>query len=260
MKINFSKYHGAGNDFIIIDNREEVLSHDNEILFKSWCSRSYGVGADGIILLENHNQYSFEMVYFNADGNLGSMCGNGGRCVADFADKLGLWKEDPLRFYAMDGEHRVQRVDSQNLSLTLLAMENIEAFKNDFIVETGSPHYVKFVENLENLNVFEEGRKIRYSEPFKKKGINVNFVSKNHTENGALKMRTYERGVENETNACGTGTVAVAMVARKVIENFKNKSVIPIQAAGGNLSVHFENDGIWLTGPVKKVYTGELTF
>lgn len=256
MKIDFYKYQGAGNDFIIVDNREGILPTENKELYHQLCDRHFGIGADGFIQLIEHNQYDFEMVYFNADGKLGSMCGNGARCIVHFANYIGAIEKE-TSFYASDGEHFATINDDNTITLKMLVVEQIDKYEEDYIVETGSPHYVQFVDSPENINVYEAGRAIRYNDTFAEKGINVNFVS-NEMKGGTLQMRTYERGVENETLACGTGTVAVAMAARKHFPDLANASEIKINALGGDLSVHFKNNGVWLQGEAKQVFKGDI--
>ena len=256
MKIEFYKYQGAGNDFVIIDDRLGEFPNINQALVQQLCDRHFGIGADGVILLIEHNQYDFEMVYFNADGNLGSMCGNGARCVVHFANSLGITDKETA-FYASDGEHFATINDDGTITLKMLVVEEINRFEADYLVETGSPHYVKFVKDPTSVNVYAEGRTIRYSNTFAAHGINVNFVSDRIIDN-LLLMRTYERGVENETLACGTGTVAVAMAARVQMPELKDAETINIRALGGDLKVHFKSNGVWLQGEAKQVFKGSV--
>jgi len=165
MILQFEKYQGTGNDFVIIDNRSEVLDKSNKALFNFLCDRRFGIGADGVILLQEHNQYAFEMIYFNADGSESSMCGNGGRCIVQYAKKLGLIKNETV-FYAIDGEHKATINDDRSVSLKMLVYENIDKHNNDYIAETGSPHYVKFVEDINTINIIEAAHAIRYNEIF----------------------------------------------------------------------------------------------
>jgi len=256
MKIDFYKYQGAGNDFIIFDNRNNSLPNEHTTLYAQLCDRHFGIGADGVILLIDHNQYDFEMVYFNADGCLGSMCGNGARCIVHFANRLGIIKNE-TSFYASDGEHFAHINDDGTITLKMLVLDKIDKFEDDYIVETGSPHYVKFVDSPADINVFETGKAIRYNSTFAEKGINVNFVS-NELNEGVLTMRTYERGVENETLACGTGTVAAAMAARQHFSSLKDAEKIKLKAIGGDLIVHFKKNGVWLQGEATPVFKGEI--
>ena len=259
MKIEFYKYHGTGNDFIIIDNRILKLKHDNITLYRNLCERKFGIGADGIILLQDHPKYDFEMVYFNADGKLGSACGNGARCVVDFARSLGLIN-DKTRLWLHDGLHEAKIIDNGFISIKMNDTSDISIRDDYILVNTGSPHYVKFTENLEALDVFKEGRSIRYSERFLEEGINVNFVE---PQNDTLFVRTYERGVEDETLSCGTG--AIATVISAAVQNLMNNiSPQKVKTKGGELLVHYEKKGdnsftnIWLEGPAKMVYKGEI--
>ena len=185
MNIQFHKYQGAGNDFIIIDNRSLFFDDSNHKLIQSLCDRKFGIGSDGLILLQDVINYDFEMVYYNADGHLGSMCGNGGRCVVDFAKQLNIFEKE-CHFLACDGPH----LATWTCSDISLRMQNVEVIENGidyFFLDTGSPHYVKFVKDIESINVFEEGQKIRCNERFKNDGTNVNFVQ---IKNQKLYIRT----------------------------------------------------------------------
>jgi len=256
MKIEFCKYQGTGNDFVIIDNRKETLDKENQALYQFLCNRRFGIGADGVILLQEHNQYAFEMVYFNADGKESSMCGNGGRCITHFAKWLGIINNETT-FYAIDGEHKASIQNNSSVSLKMLVYENIDTYENGYVAETGSPHFVQFIEDINNLNIIEAAHAIRYNDTFKEKGINVNFVNNQYTNN-LVQMRTYERGVEDETLSCGTGTVAVAMVARTYFKELSEASAVDIKTKGGNLQVLFKKDGVWLQGPVAFVFSGVI--
>ncbi len=255
MLINFYKYHGAGNDFIIVNNLDEKLTFAADTI-KHLCDRHFGIGADGFMELLPSGKNDFAMRYYNSDGKEGTMCGNGGRCIVAFAKKIGIIKKKAV-FDAIDGTHKATIEPDGTISLK---MNDVESYtlkgKNIFITNTGSPHYVKFTENINELDVVKEGRKIRYSEAFPE-GINVNFVEIN---NGIIRMRTYERGVEDETLACGTGTVAVA-IASNIIKQINPP--IEIHARGGVLHVDFETDGrnfknIILRGPATFVFEGVI--
>jgi len=258
MKIDFYKYEGTGNDFIIIDNRDKKLKAKNNALWKKLCDRHFGIGADGLMLIQNKKGSDFEMVYFNADGNESSMCGNGGRCITHLAKKLGIVKGKSASFFAIDGKHEATFIDKDIVKLKMNDVKNIVDNKSFYILNTGSPHYVTLVKNVMQLPVKIDGRTIRNREPFKKEGINVNFVEVLHGKSPIL--RTYERGVEDETLSCGTGTVATALVlAKKGLSD--NKHYCNIQTMGGMLKVWFiqQKDGfknIWLEGPVTFVFKG----
>jgi diaminopimelate epimerase len=253
MTVNFYKYHGTGNDFIIIDNREKTFKIDNKIIEKM-CSRRFGIGADGLMLLENDSDTDFRMVYFNSDGYEGTMCGNGGRCIVAFANKLGVIK-NKTKFIAVDGIHFAE-VNNGLVSLKMLDLDEVKNVKNDYFLNTGSPHYVKFVDNYENVNVYSEGKAIRNSSAFKAEGTNVNFAQ---LSGNKIKVGTYERGVEDETYSCGTGVTAVAICA--YLESDKKINNFDIETKGGNLNVRFEKnnsfENIWLTGTATFVYKGE---
>lgn len=257
MNIDFCKYQGAGNDFVIIDNRGKLFPADNISLVEQICNRRFGIGADGLMLLQNCDGYDFEMRYFNSDGREASMCGNGGRCIVAFARQLGII-ENETRFLAVDGPHRAIVEQNSDISLQMSDVNQIEVIENDYFLDTGSPHFVRFVENLDGLDVYAEGRAIRYSNRFKEKGTNVNFVKQ---DGKYLTVCTYERGVEDETLACGTGITASALsAARKSgVEN----DYFLVKAKGGNLSVSFEKDrdgfkNIWLRGPARYVFKGTI--
>jgi len=259
MKVHFYKYHGAGNDFIIIDNRGLTFEADNISRIARMCDRRFGIGADGLMLLQTHPSSDFEMRYFNSDGREGSMCGNGGRCIVAFARQLQLTGSTAL-FMAVDGLHDAIAVEDGDISLKMSDVREIEKMGNDFFLNTGSPHYVRFMEDLSGLDVFAEGRKIRYNERFSQTGTNVNFVRMDHDH---LTVYTYERGVEDETLACGTGITASALCA--ALQNNLQKGVFPVTAKGGKLSVSFVKQGngfsgIWLKGPAVFVFEGDYYF
>ncbi len=262
MQINFSKYQGTGNDFVIIDNRDLTLNRQQTELYAFLCHRRFGIGADGVILLQNHPDYAFEMVYFNSDGRESTMCGNGGRCIAAFAAHLGIIQpKEMVYFLAIDGEHQAIYEDGKT-QLLMTNVKGIQRENGDFQLDTGSPHYVQLVETMESVDVFQAGRSIRYSEPFKQEGINVNFVVK--IENG-IQVATYERGVEDETYSCGTGVVASAIVAVKQ-EWFPAQTDIPIVTKGGILSVRCQQTDtdsfgdIWLSGAATFVFRGTINY
>lgn len=259
MQIRFSKYQGAGNDFILIDDRSDIIRPDIRV-FNGLCDRRFGIGADGIMLIREHRDFDFEMLYFNADGNEGSMCGNGGRCIAAFARDLGITGADST-FLAVDGPHHARISADGIVSLGMKDVSQVEANSGDYILDTGSPHYVKIVTGLQELDVVREGRAIRYNERFRREGINVNFTE---ASDGSCAVRTYERGVEDETYACGTGVTAVAL-AMAMKDNLSGEHTFALQAKGGMLSVSFNRTGeqsftgIYLTGPAESVFTGEVS-
>ncbi|TDG35343.1 diaminopimelate epimerase [Pedobacter changchengzhani] len=259
MKINFFKYQGAGNDFILIDHTKDGLNTVDNKLIANLCDRRFGIGADGLMYITSHNKFDFEMHYFNADGKLGSMCGNGGRCIVAFAKHLRIIDKE-TNFLAVDGPH-FARI-SENGEWVDLQMINVDDVKLDndaFVLNTGSPHYVAFKDNLKNFDVFAEGKKIRYNETYSKEGINVNFVEEQRDH---LFVRTYERGVEDETYACGTGVTAVAMAVAKHKKQSGHVKT-DIKVLGGDLKIEFDyNDekfsNVFLCGPAKLVFEGEF--
>lgn len=256
MKHTFYKYQGTGNDFVIFDNRDGKLKLSTEQV-KHLCDRRFGIGADGLMLLTQKDGYDFEMTYYNADGRESSMCGNGGRCLTRFAYDMGIHKET-FHFMAVDGKHDASLGEHGWINLKMKDVNGIEDYHGDSILDTGSPHYVKSVRDIMNIDVFAEGRDIRYSKDFSEKGINVNFVENN--EKGII-VRTYERGVEDETYSCGTGVTASALVFAHNENGFNR---IEVQTKGGHLAVEFDKTGeesfenIWLCGPATFVFKGEI--
>ncbi|HTA61124.1 MAG TPA: diaminopimelate epimerase [Bacteroidia bacterium] len=257
MKLHFYKYEGCGNDFILFDNRKKDINLSTQQI-KQLCDRHFGIGADGLMLLEKTEGYDFKMVYYNSDGNQSSMCGNGGRCITAFAQRLGIIK-NKAHFMAIDGEH-ISVIDNETISLKMNDVPKIETHSDYYFLNTGSPHVVKWVKNIATYNVFEEGKKIRYSEPFNSNGgTNVNFVE---LKNGKLYIRTYERGVENETLACGTGVTAAALV-EAITDKPTHTNFCDVVSMGGNLSVTYKKQAdnfftdIWLKGPALFVFEGD---
>ena len=256
MTIQFYKYNGTGNDFIMIDNRQKRFDHSNKRLIKKMCARHFGIGADGLILLENADGYDFRMVYFNSDGNESTMCGNGGRCIIQFAHDIEII-ESTTTFIAIDGPHK-GKVLEKGISLE---MQNVLSINENEIrteLDTGSPHYVEFMDEIPTDNFVTLAREIRQNPPYAVEGINVNFATVNQN---TIQMRTYERGVEDETLACGTGATAVAIAAHK--RGLVPNGEIPIKVKGGDLTVSFIEEGgnyssIWLTGPTEFVFLGNI--
>lgn len=257
MNLHFYKYQGAGNDFVMIDDRNFSFDADNVSLIRFLCDRRFGIGADGLILLQTDPEYDFRMLYFNSDGHEASMCGNGGRCITAFARQLGVI-DKRAHFIASDGPHDSAIESDGTVNLKMTDVESYEKIGDAFFMNTGVPHFVTFHDSLDGIDVFNEGRKIRYSEHFKTVGTNVNFVN---FANGRLTVYTYERGVEDETLACGTGITASALSA--AIKTGTEKGTFPVKAKGGELAVSFEKDGsgfknIWLRGPATFVFEGEI--
>lgn len=257
MKYTFYKYQGTGNDFVMIDNRQQIFDKNNTKLIAHLCDRRFGIGADGLILLENDKDSDFKMVYFNSDGNPSSMCGNGGRCITHFAHYLGVIKYETT-FNAIDGLHRAKIVDD-DIHLEMQDVASVEKHNDYVFLNTGSPHHVQSCKNINELNVKAQGSEIRYSDLYGSEGSNINFVEKVDSE--IFKVRTYERGVEDETLSCGTGVTAVALAMNYIGET--EKSLLVINTKGGELSVSFDKvdglyENIWLIGPATKVFKGEI--
>ncbi|HMJ46539.1 MAG TPA: diaminopimelate epimerase, partial [Ferruginibacter sp.] len=210
MEFTFYKYHGSGNDFIILDNREGEFTAFTSKQVKILCHRRFGIGADGLILLCKKEGYDFEMIYYNSDGKPGSMCGNGGRCLVRFAYHMGLHKYT-YHFLAADGDHEAEIGINEIIRLKMQDVKEVEEHSSYSIVNTGSPHFVKFANDIMNVDVVESGRDIRNSKAFLKDGINVNFVE--NIGEDSIFVRTYERGVEDETLSCGTGVTAAALIS-----------------------------------------------
>lgn len=258
MHLQFYKYHGTGNDFIILDNRDNRYDELTNQQVAKICHRRFGIGADGLMMLNNKAGYDFEMIYYNADGNPSSMCGNGGRCLVKFAFDMGIHKYT-YHFVAVDGDHEAEIDNHNRIRLKMTNVDSVEEHSSYTVLNTGSPHYVKFVNNVEDTDVFANGRAIRNSNHFAKEGINVNFVES--TGEDSIFVRTYERGVEDETMSCGTGVTAAALMSA---HNERGFNRVEIKTPGGHLSVEFnkisdhEFNDIWLCGPATFVYKGEI--
>lgn len=259
MKIPFYKYQGAGNDFIMIDNRKSGIDHHQPALISRLCDRRFGIGADGIMFLQDKEGYDFEMVYYNADGQPSSMCGNGGRCIVAFARFLGAIGQE-TDFLAVDGPHHATiSANGEWVSLHMIDVKQISRDDEAYVLDTGSPHYVQLVSGLENKNVYQDGYAIRNNDTYKAKGINVNFVE---PATQGYFVRTFERGVEDETYACGTGVTAVALAMAKHNQQTGHVTT-PIKVLGGSLNIRFDYDGqlfsnIYLEGPAVQVFAGEV--
>ena len=257
MKIKFQKYQGTGNDFIIINNNRLSFPNKNKDLIKHFCDRKFGIGSDGLILINPSAKTDFEMLYFNSDGNLGSMCGNGARCSVKFAQNQKIIKSNTI-FNACDGNHNAT-INKDLITLSMKPVDKIKTFNNDLFLDTGSPHYIRFVENIEGFNVYNEGKLIRNSSEFKDEGVNVNFVQ--IISENEFSVRTFERGVEDETLSCGTGVTAVALAMFHLKKT--NSKKLKIKTRGGELTVEFNNSEngyseIYLTGSVKMIFSGEI--
>jgi diaminopimelate epimerase len=254
--IHFHKYQGTGNDFILIDNREQQLQL-NKAQIAFLCHRRFGIGADGLMLLGQADGYDFTMTYYNADGGESTMCGNGGRCITAFAKELDLVK-DKAFFRAIDGDHHAVIDEDGIVALEMKDVSGITHFPTHSILDTGSPHYVLWTADVDQTDVVGEGRRIRYSDAFMPAGINVNFAQQ---DGGLLRVRTYERGVEDETYSCGTGVTACAIAATKEQSGTFRAQV---ETPGGVLFVSFDKPeagearNVVLTGPAQFVFTGQV--
>lgn len=258
MELIFSKYHGTGNDFIIIDktNQPDIELSEKDIRFL--CDRKFGIGADGLMIYSLLEGYDFAMSYYNADGLESTMCGNGGRCMADFWRKKGN-QGNSARFKGIDGEHIAYFTSENTIRLGMNNISQVILSESGYLMDTGSPHLVKFISDIENLNVHEEGKKIRYSTEFAPDGINVNFAE---LKENKIYIRTYERGVEDETLSCGTGSVAAAIATS--IKTQSKAGSFDLVAPGGKLKVCFKKSDnntfseIFLEGPASFVFTGTI--
>ncbi len=259
MKFQFQKYQGTGNDFILADNRKNEYGSLTKQQIQRLCDRRFGIGGDGLMLLNEKAGYDFEMKYYNADGREGSMCGNGGRCLVKFAYQLGIHREK-YRFLAADGVHEAEIDPDGIVSLKMKDVKTIRKFHNDFLLDTGSPHYVKLVTDVMDLDVYKKGYEIRHSKEFEEEGINVNFVEQ-LTEPDKIIVRTFERGVEDETYSCGTGVTAAALVCYHNENGFND---VEVKTLGGLITVEFDRvdenkfENIWLCGPAEKVFEGSV--
>jgi diaminopimelate epimerase len=258
MKIQFAKYQGTGNDFVILDNRDKKYDGITQKQIEFLCDRRFGIGADGLMLLNSHSGYDFEMKYYNADGRESSMCGNGGRCLTKFASDIGIVLSD-YKFIAIDGEHEASVNLDGTVALKMSDVNGIQFDHGNFILNTGSPHFVTMANDVMHLDVFKKGREIRFNDNFKKDGINVNFVELTEQPDKII-VRTYERGVEDETYSCGTGVTASALVCSHNDNGFNR---VEVQTKGGELSVEYDKvddhyKNIWLNGPAVKVFEGTV--
>ncbi len=258
MTLEFSKYHGTGNDFILVDSRKNGRFDHSVEMISFLCDRHLGIGADGLIILEESAKYDFFMDFYNSDGKPGSMCGNGGRCITSFAQASG-WIDKGCIFKASDGLHTALMLPDNEVKLGLNDVKEIKSLDLGIFLNTGSPHLIRFVSDLDNLDILTEGRKLRYDRYFTG-GTNVNFVEIMESH---IKVRTYERGVEAETLSCGTGVTASAIAAS--IESDRISDRVVVKTRGGDLKVEFIYDSaknrfsnIFLTGPVRKVFSGKI--
>jgi diaminopimelate epimerase len=257
--MQFTKYQATGNDFILMDNLSgEIKFSADEI--QKLCDRKFGIGADGLILIEKSEQADFYINYYNSDGSQ-SLCGNGSRAAVHFAAKLGLVKQQTI-FDAYDGLHEAILLSDDIVDLQMRDVNHIVKRETGWFIHTGSPHVIEWVNRVENVDVYTKGKNIRYADEFAPAGTNVNFVEKKN--NNTLYVRTYERGVEAETLSCGTGVTAAGLAA--ALEGYT--SPVQIETKGGNLSVSFEKEtsetnqtifkNVHLIGPAKSVFVGEI--
>ncbi len=256
--VHFHKYQATGNDFVLIDNRSGAYFFSTPEIEKI-CDRRFGIGADGLLLIEKHPTLDFNLIYYNSDGSE-SLCGNGSRAAVKMAASLGM-VTGKTSFNAYDGQHEAELLANDVVRLKMNDVKEVNFLGEDFFIHTGSPHFIRFVKNLQNVNVVEEGRKIRYSERYEPRGTNANFVELK--DGNSVYVRTYERGVEDETLSCGTGVTAAALAS-----SFKGYiSPIHIKVPGGELSVEFKTNpvgqtvafhDIFLIGPAKMVFEGDL--
>ncbi|HEX8270742.1 MAG TPA: diaminopimelate epimerase [Flavobacterium sp.] len=258
MEINFFKYHGTGNDFVMIDNRRNVFPKNDTRLVAFLCDRRFGIGGDGLILLEDDKNADLQMIYYNSDGNLSSMCGNGGRCLVAFAKKLEIIS-DKVSFMATDGMHYAEINESGTVSLQMKDVDDVKINSDYVFMDTGSPHHVVLSGNIGKIDIKSEGAAIRYSDLYGNAGSNVNFVEP--LDNNHFRVRTYERGVEDETLSCGTGVTAVALAMDALGKS--NSDTIQLDVEGGKLEVSFKKNNqhytdIFLKGPATFVFEGTI--
>jgi diaminopimelate epimerase len=258
MQLEFYKYQGTGNDFVMIDNRTEFFPKENTKLIAQLCDRRFGIGGDGLILLENDLDTDFKMVYYNSDGNQSSMCGNGGRCLVAFAKKLQVI-ENKTTFIATDGLHHATIDENEIVALQMIDVPAVQVEEDYVFLNTGSPHHVQLVSDLENYDVKNIGASIRYGDLYGQAGSNVNFVEQ--INENTFSLRTYERGVEDETLSCGTGATAVA-IAMNVLGK-TTETAINLNVEGGKLTVSFNNNegvftNVFLKGPAQFVFQGTI--
>ena len=260
MAVLFAKYQGTGNDFVMLDNLDGTYDDLAVDQIQLLCDRKIGVGADGLIKISKHNEYDFEVEYYNADGSQ-SFCGNGARCSVAFASTLDLLEKETT-FMAIDGAHKAELLADGVVRLEMLPVETISRHGHDFVINTGSPHYIRFAANDDTTDVVTFGREIRYSDEFKEEGVNVNLVF--DLGSNVIHVATYERGVEDETLSCGTGVTACALAYMSANENVLE---VKVRTKGGNLKVNAEYDtangkggftNIWLYGPTKSVFNGRI--
>ncbi len=255
--IHFTKYQGTGNDFIVIDNFRGQIDNFSTQEIKVLCDRRLGIGADGVIIIEKSKSSDFYMNYFNSDGSK-SFCGNGSRCAVHFANRLGLISNE-TKFEAIDGVHFAS-IHEKNISIQMRSVSNIENRKNNFVLNTGSPHFVKNSEDISSENIREFGKSIRYSEEFSREGINVNLM--NILGENIIEIATYERGVEDETLSCGTGATACAIILNELTPTEGSRTVT-VNVKGGQLTINYTcSEGtytnIFLTGPAIPVFNGTI--
>ena len=259
MDLQFYKYQGTGNDFVMIDDRNGLFDADNHELIALLCNRRFGVGSDGLILLQQVDGYDFRMVYFNADGYEGSMCGNGGRCTVAFAYDLGIFTTE-TSFIAVDGPHEATRHTDGIIDLKMIDLDTFNKDGEAYFMNTGSPHHVDFVDDLTKFDVIGTGSAIRNDLKRYPEGTNVNFVE---TLTNGIEVATYERGVEDETLSCGTGVTAscIAFHQTYMLGTAGKNIEIPVVVKGGQLKVKFDTadnkySNIWLCGPALRVFEG----
>ena len=257
MNLPFYKYQGTGNDFVMIDNRDLHFKQNDIELIQKLCDRRFGIGADGLILLNPSDTYDFTMIYYNADGNESTMCGNGGRCLVAFAHDLGVI-ENTTTFDAVDGLHHAN-IENGLVNLQMIDVEDIQIHEQYVFLDTGSPHHVELVENIGEYDVYTHGKAIRNGAPYFQEGTNVNFAEA--IDETTFRVRTYERGVEDETLACGTGVTAVAIAMFE--QNITKSNEIKLLVEGGVLEVSFEKKensfhDVFLKGPAKFVFKGNF--
>ena len=256
--IHFYKWQGAGNDFILLDGRNGLDIETNPNIINRLCNRHFGIGADGLMVMSLIHGFDFRMTYYNSDGYEADMCGNGARCIVGLAAQLGVFQKEAT-FLARDGRHTGVLLPGGACKVSIRNVAQSETVGQGYFLNTGVPHLVVFIDRIDSVDVERDGSKLRFDSQFGPDGTNVNFVQ---LASSHLMIRTFERGVEAETLACGTGVVASAIAAS--LKDPQYASPVTCKARGGTLSVSFQPEAnqsfsnVWLEGPAREVFQGDI--